>query len=106
MTWYSVRCVFFHEESHYEERITLWNVDSFDEAIKRAETEAREYAANLGAPYLGLAQAYWLPDEPRDGAEVFSLIRASDLEPAAYLNGFFDTGEELQQEWKDPDARR
>jgi len=32
------------------------------------------------------------------GAEVFSLLRESDLEPDAYLDAFFDTGTERQTE--------
>lgn len=33
---------------------------------------------------------------PRDGAEVFSLMRDSDLEPDDYLDAFFSTGNERQ----------
>jgi hypothetical protein len=44
----------------------------------------------------GLVQAYRLFDEPGHGAEVFSLVRKSGLEPQAYLTGFFDTGQERQ----------
>jgi hypothetical protein len=35
-------------------------------------------------------------DTLSDGAEVFSLMRASDLEPEAYIDRFFDTGLERQ----------
>jgi|GEM_PF-5333624 len=31
------------------------------------------------------------------GAEVFSLIRRSELSPDAYLDSFFSTGSELEQ---------
>jgi hypothetical protein len=48
--------------------------------------------------YLGLAQSYALLDAPdRVGAEVFSLLRTSPLEPDDYLDAFFDTGHEHQQ---------
>jgi hypothetical protein len=104
--WYAVRCVLrkgwpprFAGRA-YEERITLWQAGSFDEAIKRAETEARAYAATItDGPdrYIGLAQAYHLFDPPADGAEVFSLIRKSKLKPKAYLDRFFDTGKERQR---------
>jgi hypothetical protein len=77
--WYAVRCIFrcgwppkFAGRA-YEERITLWRAESFDQAIERAEAEAREYAASIiDAPdaYLSLAQAYRLSDVPADGAEV------------------------------------
>ena len=105
--WYAVRCIFRCgwppklAGRAYEERITLWRADSFDHAIERAEAEAREYATTItGSPdaYLGLAQAYRLPDAPCDGAEVFSLVRASKRKPRAYIDRFFDTGKERQQQ--------
>ncbi|GAA1117856.1 hypothetical protein GCM10009630_14480 [Kribbella jejuensis] len=77
----------------------MWQAVSFEEAVARAEAEAVEYASVVGeAPdeYLGFAQAYRLADVPGDGAEVFSLIRESELEPEAYIGRFFDTGREHQ----------
>lgn len=56
------------------------------------------YAHLLSVRYLGLAQAYRLADEPGDGAEVFSLVRKSDLDDKAYLDAFFDTGTERQRD--------
>jgi hypothetical protein len=38
-----------------------------------------------------------LEEAPRDGAEVFSLIKRSPLLPDAYLDSFFSTGAELEQ---------
>jgi hypothetical protein len=35
-------------------------------------------------------------DEPEHAAEVFSLMRDSDLATDAYLDRFFDTGDERQ----------
>ena len=99
--WYSVRCVFLHAEDCYEERITLWKAAGFDEAIALAEDEAKAYASALGSvEFVGLSQAYALADAPDTGAEVFSLIRESDLRPKEYLDRFFDTGGELQQHWR------
>nr|WP_281371668.1 DUF4288 domain-containing protein [Petropleomorpha daqingensis] len=102
--WYAVRCVFAMEgvsedaERTFEERVTLWRAESHDEAIDRAETEARDYATALAlAEYVGLAQSYQLPDAPDDGVEVFSLLRDSDLAPSDYLDAFFDTGTKRQQ---------
>ncbi len=81
----------------YEERLTLWRAEGFDEAIALAEGEALGYAAEQpGMEFVGLAQAYRLFDEPGHGAEVFSLVRVSELDPPAYLTRFFDTGEEKQ----------
>ncbi|MFC5647182.1 hypothetical protein [Kitasatospora cinereorecta] len=78
-------------------RGTLWQAPSADEAIALAEAEARTYAADNGVGYLGLAQSYRLDSPPGAGAEVFSLLRGSPLEPNAYLDAFFDTGTEYQQ---------
>lgn len=94
---FSVRCVFQHgDTAAYEERITLWRSANFDEAIALAEAEAGEYAELVGSRYLGLAQAYHLADDVEHGAEVFSLIRSSNLPPDEYLTAFFDTGAEHQ----------
>lgn len=98
--WYAVRCVFQlptdDEGFAYEERLTLWQAASSDEAIARAENEASEYIDNLGLTYLELAQSFQLFEPPANGKEVFSLIRESDLPPKEYLDAFFDTGRELQ----------
>jgi hypothetical protein len=101
--WYAVRCVIRGwagdpDGRGYEERITLWRAVSFDEAIRRAEAEAQEYARDVGGVYVGLAQAFHLFENAvGDGAEVFSLIRDSELEPDDYLTRFFDTGDETQR---------
>ncbi|MEU4330407.1 hypothetical protein [Nonomuraea dietziae] len=97
--WYAVRCLFHWKEPHdsYEERITIWRATSLAEAIELAEQEAAEYGEAGPCDYLNLAQAYHLGDEAiQSGAEVFSLLRDSDLEPKAYLDTFFDTGTERQ----------
>jgi hypothetical protein len=105
--WFGVRCVFHDPEGTYEERVTIWKADVFEEAVLLAESEAKEYAAEVGAEFLGFAQAYVMPDEPGQGAEVFSLLRDSDLEPDEYLDAFFDTGAEreasLDQDDEDDD---
>jgi hypothetical protein len=103
--WFAVRCVFESDRMHtsrdgpppdhlYEERITLWQSVSMEAAIERAEIEAVGYAADVGARYLGLAQAFAMYDAPDNSAEVFSLMRDSDLDPTAYLSRHFDTGSE------------
>lgn len=110
--WFAVRCIFAkgwpaEAEATFEERVTLWRANSLDEAIERAETEARAYASVIeDAPdtYLGLAQAYRLADEPSDGAEVFSLIRRSELGHDDYLDAFFATGFEYERDEADDDA--
>lgn len=101
--WFTVRCVFrwvSWDQAPYEERITLWRATSLDDAIARAEREAREYAEDTGVEYAGLAQAYELAagDVLAAGAEVFSLLRDSELDSDTYLRTFFDTGDEHQSE--------
>ena len=98
-TWYSVRCVFRdNENALFEERVTLWRAESFDEAIALAETEAADYAEDLNLQYVGLAQAFHLAETTVGvGSELFTLCRESDLDPQDYIATFFDTGAERQQ---------
>ncbi|MFB6838546.1 hypothetical protein [Streptomyces sp. NPDC056361] len=100
-SWYAVRCVFRWDASEgapYEERLTLWQAVSMDQAIARAEGEARTYARENDHRYLELAQCYRLDTagRPGDGDEVFSLLRDSSLGEEAYLDRYFDTGHEHQ----------
>jgi hypothetical protein len=109
--WYAVRCIFRSawaesseglpaDEHLYEERITLWKAETADDAIALAEQEAEDYADEEDE-YLELAQAFKLFDEPGNGAEIFSLMRSSHLGPDAYLDAFFDTGDERAQVTED-----
>jgi hypothetical protein len=95
-SWYGVRCVFRHRElGVYEERVTLWTAGSLDEAIARAEAEAGEYCAALGeTEYTGFAEAFRMDGVPGVGAEVFSLMRESELPSGAYVGKFYATGRE------------
>jgi hypothetical protein len=97
--WHTVRCVFRSSSDDgfaYEERLTLWLADSMDQAITLGQGEAAECASAVENEYIGLAQAYQLPELPASGVEVFSLIRDSELAAGEYLNQFFDTGREFQ----------
>jgi hypothetical protein len=98
--WFSVRCIFKDLDSEiYEERITLWKAQSFSHAMALAEAEAREYVEAIGGlEYLNYAQAYHLAEEPESGSEIFSLMRDSSLSEREYLETFFDTGSERQNE--------
>jgi hypothetical protein len=93
--WFAVRCVFRCGDT-YEERITLWHATDAEGATTLAGAEAQKYAETVGWELLGFAQSYVLFAPPGHGAEVFSLMRDSDLEPGAYLDTFFDTGRERQ----------
>lgn len=98
--WYGVRCLFGRRHSSgrwaYEERITIWRARDMAMAVRLAEAEADLYAADSPDRYLGFAQCFSISGKPNRGAEVFSLIRLSDLDPEDYLSTFFDTGDELQ----------
>jgi hypothetical protein len=78
----------------YEQRITQWVADSGDEAFLLAEEEARTYADSVQPPgiYLGFAQYYWFDDEPGAGAELFSLMRQSQLGADDYVRQLFVAG--------------
>jgi len=99
-SWYGVRCIFRAPSNRaYEERVVVWRADTFEGAIALAEADAAEYAEDIGWEYLGLSQAYRISaDELEPGVEVFSLIRSSDLPSEAYLDRFFATGAEHQQQ--------
>jgi len=97
--WFGVRCIFrWSQPPTYEERITLWEATSLDDAIAKAEEEARAYANRLDSEYLDIAQAYWIGvARPTRGSEVFSLMRDSELDADEYLDSFYDTGQERQR---------
>ena len=99
--WFAVRSLVRFEPATgpvYEERITLWRASSFEEAVERAESEAREYACDVDGECVDFTQAFHLTVEAEvmDGTEVFSLMRNSLLMPDNYISRFFDTGEEHQ----------
>jgi hypothetical protein len=97
--WFGVRCIFRHADLRaYEERVTTWHAGDFEEAIVAAEAEAAAYASRLDdVEFTGLTQAFQMFQAPGVGAEVFSLMRESDLDQASYLSAFFDTGRERQR---------
>lgn len=99
MPWFGVRCVIHHADLRvYEERLTLWEAATFDDAIALATAEVADYCADLTDTVpLDFAQAYQMYDEPRQGAEVYSLMRSSELSATDYLNSFFQTGAERTQ---------
>lgn len=96
--WYSARTIYEHDEPGdglFEERIVLIRAADFDEALRRAEDEAKTYAEAVGGTYTGYASLYEIAeDDIGDGAEVFSLMRDSDLPADDYIERFFATGSE------------
>jgi Domain of unknown function (DUF4288) len=100
--WFSARTIYEHDkpgDGLFEERIVLIRAADFDEAFRHAEEEAKSYAEAVGGTYTGYASLYELAEEEiGDGAEVFSLMRDSDLPAEEYIEHFFATGNERQEE--------
>jgi hypothetical protein len=109
LEWFAVRRVFAWSGwagKPFEERITLWRARSLDHAIELAEQEAEEYAKENGFADLDLSQAFAISEgsEIGNGTEIFSLLRDSDLAPDEYLDTFFSTGAEHEQETAGDDS--
>lgn len=98
--WYGAKCIFRHNDRTegdrymYEERVILLKAENMDEAIIRAENEAKQYAADLpGCEYTEFVNVFHLFDETiEDGTEVYSLMRQNKLDKDEYLDTFYDTG--------------
>ena len=86
------------DKESYEERITIWRADSPTDAMALAEAESAKYAAANKLEDLGFTQVYEMITKAANGAEVFSLIRDSYLQPDEYLNSFIATGGEREGE--------
>jgi hypothetical protein len=83
----------------YEERITLWRAQSFDQAAELAGQEARRHAEECQEEFLEYSESYWIDREVFElDQEVFSSLRRSDLAPSQYINTFFATGGEHNRE--------
>jgi hypothetical protein len=97
--WCAVKCLFSHPsgahaEDHffYEERITLWQVSSFDEAFALAEAEAAAYARSNTCTFIRATDSFHLSDrEVGHGSEVWSVMRRSGMEPESYAQNAGDT---------------
>lgn len=109
-TWFSARCIFEYATDRdgqrhitYEERIIVLRANDLDDAIRRGESEATEYAEEgSGVAYTGFIDVYHLVDSKiEDKTEVFSLMRDSALDREEYIDRFFDTSSELAQRTKD-----
>ncbi len=75
-----------------EERVVLFAARSFDEAIRKAEKEAREYAAltyrnvygqRVIKKYLDVCDAFHLFEPPASGREVYSRTEVVTERPSA-----------------------
>jgi hypothetical protein len=107
--WFGAKCIFLHTrtqraaEQFYEERVILVRANSFDEAIQKAEEEAKNYCQDLeGCSYTGYVNVFHIYDEQMgDGSEIYSLMRSSDLGIEEYLDHFFATGAERSQIYRE-----
>jgi len=106
MSWYSAKCVFRHRahvaDLHkfvYEERVIVLRADDLNEAVRRAEDEAKQYATSLeGVEFTGFVAAYDTgEDEITDLTEVYSILRDSDLQSDAFLDRYYDDRSERTQ---------
>lgn len=102
--WYAVRSVFLHPDLRgerrrkhvYEERIIVVRADSDAEAIRKGEREAKEYSKRLkSVRRLKFVETFHLFGKAlREGTEVFSLMRSSNLDGSRFLTRYFDDGSE------------
>jgi hypothetical protein len=98
--WFATQCFFLIEAGAifadrgqaYEERITLWRAPNADQAMAKAVEEADAYADENGFERVDYVQSYEC-DEPREGAEVWSLMRDSWLVDKDYIDRFVREGD-------------
>jgi len=106
--WFSARTVYEHDkpgDGLFEERVVLLRAADFDEALERAEQEAAQYSEAVGCAFTGYVTVYEMVEEELgDGAEVFSLMRDSDLSADDYVDRFYSTGSERHGEDGDDDG--
>ena len=112
--WYSVKCVFKHDylsrqhgEVVYEERIVVLKASSLDEAIALGEVEANAYAGDKGTVhYTGFISAFHMFERKlANRAEVYSLMRQSNMDTDAFLDHYYDDGSERTQHYDDGSER-
>ena len=105
--WFSARTVYEHDkpgDGLFEERIVVLRAGTFEEALERAEVEALTYSEAVGCVYTGYASVFELVEEALgDGAEVFSLMRDSDLSAEEYIDRFYTTGDERSDDEESDD---
>lgn len=98
--WYSVKGLYRWymkangQTDQIEERIVLFEAESFDHALDLAEAEAITYCApDEGANFLiepvGWWRAYWIGALPGNGVEVFSRGAKTDLESTSFVKRYY-----------------
>jgi hypothetical protein len=98
--WFGVKCLVEHGALSqepgrrvYEERVVIIRAKDFDDAIERAEADAKSYAGENQGTYIGYCNAYRMGgDSIADGTEVFSLTREVSLTPDEFVARYYDDG--------------
>lgn len=106
MSWYSTQSFFYRAPVSIEERVLIWQSESFDQAIGLAEAAGAAYAEAAGCSMLDLTNCFSLQEGASlyHGVELFSLLRDSDLDPAAYVSHHFGRSPADSLEASGPDA--
>jgi hypothetical protein len=98
--WYSVKGLFrWHfkesgETERIEERVVLFQAESFDQALDLAEAEGERYCledaeANFRIEPIGWWYAYWIGGQPANGVEVFSRGCLTKLGGEAFVRRYY-----------------
>ena len=111
--WYTVKCLFYHptrrsagDDFLYEERVTLWRAESFQEAHGLAEEEARQYAEEAKCVFVKSTDSFHLFDqEVGSGVEVYSAMRGSNLRPDYYEKTFCVTSGDRLMPLREPQTK-
>jgi len=77
----------------YEERVTIWKAQDAPAAGQLGRHEAESYAHENGYELVDSIVAYELFDVPDVGAEVWSYVRESTLDPTAYVERYVTEGD-------------
>ncbi len=101
--WYSAKTVYRHRlvqegvtKKVFEERVVLFHAANFEDAIAKAEIEAKRYCSAVeNVVSLDFASVYYFPEETvGNGSEIYSLMRDSNLSDMEYLSRFHEDGHE------------
>ena len=100
--WFTAKGIFLHkpkiknQKQSFEERIVLLKAKDKNDALKRANKEAKEYIKDLdGTKFIEITDVYELYEENiGDKCEIFSSKTISLLEPNNYLETFYPNTQE------------
>lgn len=94
---YSVRSLVYDKQNKlYEERINIVHSSDETDTLNKAEKLTEEYCNNIGLVNTGYSESFELTDNPaKDGAEVYSIMRESLLDPKEYVSKYIRTGKEV-----------